>query len=198
MTAYTQHVCETEWGCTIRCDTAVAERSALIERVAACAGLAMLALAVSSATGAGAAPTPAALAFMPAYLWAGAPWGAAALVLLWIAERGLGAEVQIDREARELRQTVVNRRGKTRVRRALPFAEISSAYIRRHDDTHEGAQLFVRAGEGSLPLHVATGSEMTLRAIHGTLNHEIGLAVSPRRVVPREKGSRRDERAVAA
>ena len=198
MTAYTQHVCETDWGCIIRCDTAMAERSALIERVAACAGLAMLALAVSSATGASAAAAPRVLTFLPAYLWAGAPWGAAALVLLWIAERGMGAEVQIDREARQLRETVVNRRGKTRIRRTLPFGEITSAYIRRHDDSHDGAQLFVRAGEGRPALHVATGSETTLRAIHNILNHELGLTVAPRRVSPHGRQTRRHDRTLAA
>jgi len=167
-------VCETPWGYVIGSDTRLNQRSALIERVCVVAGIAFVLASLGGwllpqvqaavpLSGVGIAPriVSALSMLMPA------------LLFLWISERGLGQEVQVDIEERCLRQCVSNRRGTTRTQRKVQFDAIGSAFIRPGVNVHGIAQLFVRLTDGRSILHLASGREATMRILHERLSHDL-------------------------
>ena len=94
-----------------------------------------------------------------------------ALMFLWISERGLAREVQIDTERRSLRICAVNRKGVSRTLRDLPFDSIKTAYIKKVGSL---SQLFLRVSGQKQAVHIANGSDVTLREVHKRLNLELG------------------------
>ena len=163
-------MCETEWGYIVRSDTKVSRRSATIERMCGLTGLAFLAAVsaqwmipmVNAATPIALSMSKTAASiglFMPA------------LMFLWISERGLAREVQIDTERRTLRICAVNRKGVSRTLRDLPFDSIKTAYIKKVGSL---SQLFLRVSGQKQAVHIANGSDVTLREVHKRLNLELG------------------------
>ncbi|NHX27480.1 hypothetical protein HA397_26370, partial [Escherichia coli] len=88
-------------------------------------------------------------------------------------DRGMGQEIHVDIHKGELRQGVVNRNGKFRPQRVVPFAGVASAYIKRVDAAGDLSQLFVRMHDSKKVLHLASGREGTLRLLHQRLIHEM-------------------------
>lgn len=164
-------ICETSWGYIIQSDTEWSNRAALIERVCAMAGIAFLV----AASGQWLFPqVHAAIDFAhPERVASTLGLAMPALMFLWISDRGMTREVQVDVTKSCLRLCVRNRRGKTRVLRAVPFERIASAYVKRSGAPGAPAQLFLRLHGHRPVMHIASGREATLRVLHGRLNEEI-------------------------
>lgn len=164
---------ETTWGYVIRSDTQFADRAALAERVSAITGLAFMFTAFASwlvpqahqlvdpnLTFIGRAASTMMLAFP-------------ALMFLWISERGLSREVEVDVVRKEVRTSVCNRKGKSRVQRVVPFGTIGSAFIKRMTEGGTTAKLYLRLTQNQGVIEVATGREATMRALHERLSMEL-------------------------
>ncbi|MHC0053125.1 hypothetical protein [Actibacterium sp. D379-3] len=161
---------ETNWGYIISSDTQWGNRAALIERTFALAGCACLIAACGSwlfpQVNAAVGPD------MPGRIASSLGMGIPALLFLWLSERGMGYEVQVDVVKSCLRQGVCNRRGKVRTLRTVPFDKIGSAFIKRGQAPGDIAQLFVRL-TGGRTVHLTSGRETTLRTLHGRLSREL-------------------------
>ncbi|MCV2880966.1 hypothetical protein [Actibacterium sp. XHP0104] len=165
-------LCETNWGYIIRSDTQWSNRAALIERVCAAAGLACLTAAALQWLF---PPAAAGVSMDSTEFRIMSSMGMAmpALMFLWISDRGMGQEIHVDIHKGELRQGVVNRKGKFRPQRVVPFADVASAYIKRVEGAGDLSQLFVRMRDGKKVLHLASGRENTLRLLHQRLINEM-------------------------
>ncbi|ALG90143.1 MULTISPECIES: hypothetical protein [Actibacterium] len=164
-------IVDTKWGFIIRSDTQFARRAVLIERVAAMAGLAVLAVACGSWF---LPEVPSAVDTGPAgRLISTVALATPALAFLWVSERGLAREAQVDIVKSRLRLTLCNRRGKSRAYRIIPFDKIASAYVKPGNDRGDASQLFVRHADTNEVVHVASGRETTLRRLHERLSREL-------------------------
>lgn len=164
-------LCETSWGYTIRSDTQVARRAVLIERMSGFAGIACLAVACGSWL----VPEvqAAVLGGVSAKMASSIGMAIPALLLLWICDRGMTQEVQVDVVKGCLRLTVCNRNGKSRVLRKIGFDTIASAFVKKNPGHGDSAQLFVRGAKGGAPFAIANGRESTLRLLHDRLSQEL-------------------------
>ncbi|KCV83488.1 hypothetical protein ATO10_01970 [Actibacterium atlanticum] len=163
-------VCETNWGFVISSDTQWSNRSVLIERVCAVAGLACLVAACGSwlfPQVNASVPMP---VDVPLRLASSLTMAMPALLFLWISDRGMGSEVQIDVVKGCLRRGVCNRRGKFRVQSKVPFSDIASAYIKRGSTKNDLCQLHVRLKGSNKVVYVASGSEATMKVLYDRLN----------------------------
>lgn len=172
-------VTETKWGYVIRSDSRLSERAALIERVCAITGLAFMCVAFGSwlipqVHAAGLDGTAIRVAST-------ASLAVPALMFLWIAERGMAHDFEVDLRKSEIRLSVCNRAGRARVLKQIPFANIGSAYIKRAANHGANARLFLRLAGKAGVVEVATGRETTMRVLHERLSHEL----RPQRVMLR-------------
>lgn len=164
-------VCETNWGYIIRSDTQLRDRAVLIERVSGIAGLTFLAIAAGNWL----IPQVQAAGLMsaPQQMLTTVGLAVSGLIFLWISERGMTREVQVDVRQRRLRIAQCNRRGRARVEQGFAFDDISSAYVTRSEGGTKGARLFLRLSESARAVPVASGREPTMRVLHERLSHEI-------------------------
>lgn len=169
-------VCDTPWGYTIRCETSLSDRAALIERVSGIAGMTFLTLA----TGQWFFPPVSAgtVAFSPEVMPSVA-LGIAGMLFMWIAARGLRQEVQVDLEAHQLIWAVCNRNGRSRVLASVDFDAVGSAFIRRSKSPGTSATLCVRLDCCETPVEIARGREAVLAPLHQRLSSDLTV----RRVV---------------
>jgi len=161
----------TDWGYVIRPDSQLARRAVLIERVSAITGLAFMVLAfgswlfpqVHAAVDVGAA------AKMVSTLGLAVP----ALMFLWIAERGMARDIEVDLVKSTLRMCVCNRHGRARVLKDIPFEHVGSAYIKKVTDESANARLYLRLTGKKGIVEVASGRETTMRVLHQRLSQEL-------------------------
>ncbi|KAJ56561.1 hypothetical protein ACMU_06360 [Actibacterium mucosum KCTC 23349] len=164
-------VTETKWGYVIRSDSRVSQRAALIERVSAMTGLAFMSMAFGSwlipeVQAAGLSDTSVRMAST-------ATLAIPALMFLWIAERGMAQDFEVDLRKSEIRLSVCNRAGRARVLKQIPFDQVGSAYIKRASNHGANARLFLRLqGKGGV-VEVASGRESTMRVLHERLSYEL-------------------------
>lgn len=160
---------ETSWGYIIREDLDRFARETVVEAMGRFLGLVLVLSAYGQWL------LPAAL-YSGNVLWAKAGvsfvLGLIGALVYWIASRGLHVEVQVDLTRRELRVVNRNSRNQTRVRRRVSMRNIESAFLRRATTRDVPAHLFLRL-RGGQELHVATGSEKMLTAIHRRLGRDI-------------------------
>ncbi|WP_372603544.1 hypothetical protein [Actibacterium sp.] len=185
-------LCETNWGFIISSDTQWSNRAALIERVCAVAGIACLIAACMNWLFPSVDAVTQVADSTRYRIMSSLGMAMPALLFLWISDRGMGHEIQVDVQKQSLRQGVVNRKGKFRVQREVPFSEITSTYIKRCEGFGGCAQLHVRLGKGKRVLSLASGRESTMRVLHQRLTNELQPSRSPvrgwervgRRLVP--------------
>ena len=162
---------ETPWGYVIRSDMQLSGRAALIERVCAITGLAFMFAAfgnwlfpqVHAAVDGGVSTM-----WMSTVLLA-----FPALLFLWISERGMSHDVEVDVTKSQLRLSVSNRYGRSRVVNSIPFDHVGSAYVKRTSDYGSQARLYLRLSGSKGILQVASGRESTMRVLHERLSHEL-------------------------
>lgn len=163
-------VCETNWGFVISSDTQWSNRSVLIERVCAAAGLACLVAACGSWLFPEVHATVSMPVEVPMRIASSLTMAMPALLFLWISDRGMGGEVQIDVVKGCIRRGICNRKGKFRVQKKVPFSQIGSAFIKRSSERGDTCQLFVRLNDSKQAIYVASGSESTMQLLYDRLN----------------------------
>jgi len=178
---------DTYWGYVILCDTPSARRARSVEVISMITGFALIASAVMQWIAPGALTSPDLVTFK-----AGASVTFVVLggVLVWFARRGLRYEVQIDRNKREVRAVLRNRRNLSRVIERVGFEDVGSAFIERARSPFAPSRLYMRVRDTQTLIEVATGPEAELQALHARLSHDLAApravkANAPQPVVPR-------------
>lgn len=161
----------TEWGYVIRSDAQLARRAALIERVCLATGIAFMIAAFGSWM------FPQAHASVElgsiGKIASTAALSVPALMFLWIAERGMSSDMEVDTVKSQLRLCVCNRNGRARVLKAIPFEHVGSAYIKRISESSNRARLYLRIKGRKDAVQVAAGRETTMRVLHDRLSTEL-------------------------
>ena len=160
----------TDVGYDVKTETPFGDRAVLIERVAAIAGLTLVALAVAGiyvgrayqlhGLGSG-------------HLVAGAVLLTGGIAYVWISARGMRHQAKFDLEKREMNYVVRNRLDGCRTLRSVSFDEIKAAFIKRPSEPGKPALLYVRIGDGEDLIEVARGSEDALKELHARLSHDL-------------------------
>ncbi|RSK33522.1 hypothetical protein EJA01_09515 [Rhodovulum iodosum] len=159
-------MCETNWGYVFRSGTTFNDRAALIERVSAIAGLTFFVLAV----GHWFFPDADVVMHTPMERLASSfGLASAGLAFVWISERGLRHDIQVDLERRRLRLTTTNRRGKARIVRSFAFAEITSLFVKRSAEPGRPARLCLRVAGNRWDVELMRGSAAALAVLHGRI-----------------------------
>lgn len=160
----------TDVGYDVRTRTPFGDRAELIERVAAIAGLALVALALAglyvgrsySVHGLGGA-----------HMVAGAVLLTGGVAFLWISARGMRHQTSFDLSKRELHYDVRNRLGTTRALRSVSFDQITESFIISADSADLPAKLYVRIGPGDDLIEVARGSEEELDLLRDRIERDL-------------------------
>lgn len=161
----------TNWGYVIRADVQLARRAALIERVCLATGMAFLVMAFVSWM----VPTGYTGPQVQLSNQIAATFGLAmpAFLFIWIAERGLSRDVEVDLVHSQLRMCVSNRNGRARTVKAIAFDDIGSAYIKKKADFGCQARLYLRLKGNKGVVELAHGRETTMRVLHERLSLEL-------------------------
>ncbi len=101
----------------------------------------------------------------------------AGLLFFWISVRGLREEVHVDRSRGQLRVMAVNRNGQTRPKSVIPFDQIESAFLKRHEE-YQPAQLYLRLKKG-VPVCVASGDIDALETLTTRMTQDFGRTELP-------------------
>lgn len=123
--------------------------------------------------------------------------GIISVLALWFASQGTIYELQIDSKKRELREVLLNKKGRAYTLRRFNFSEISSVIFKR--DASESAQgfanLLIRLKTQTQSIYVVFDKEARLEDIREILAQDILQApserqdnslISPRRVLKRD------------
>lgn len=160
----------TDVGYDVRTRTPFGDRAELIERVAAIAGLALVAMALAGLY-VGRAYSMHGLG--NSHLIAGAVLLTGGVAYLWISARGMRHQTSFDLAKRELHYVARNRLGTTRSLRSVSFDEITESFITSAAAADQPAKLFVRVGPGDDLIEVARGSEDELDLLRDRIERDL-------------------------
>lgn len=148
------------WGMLFRSDVQWGRRAALVEMICLLAGIAMAFGVTWQWIALGNQGADFAMRFSAAALQL-----AAAILFIWVSERGLGREVHVDVVDGDLRQYARNRRGALRAIRVIPLADVRTAFVKRSPQPGKPAQMYARIGTSNREVPIAEGGEPALRRI---------------------------------
>ena len=100
-------------------------------------------------------------------------FAAFATFLLWYASRGSQVEFHIDTSQGEIRETIVNRAGRSTRRGIYGFDAIGGVYIDRTDPNPSKAALVLRFGNTSQTAIVANGTVAQLETLKDRLGQDL-------------------------
>lgn len=161
---------ETYWGYIIRCKTCDRSLAILLQWASAIVGISLLIAAFGMWTLPGSMVSLDVIGFK---LGISSIMGVLGMSMVWFASHGTYYEVQVDLARLELRETLRNSRGASRVQNRIKFEDVDAVYIERPDTDTAKARLMLRLAASSKQIELAKDYEENLTRLHLRLGRDI-------------------------